>query len=389
MISPSHVHRPGPGGIDERAAGFLLDSPISETCIDPLSHPTRLSVNSGIPIEFENEYFVGRIVILHRAPDDYKGPYRYREFFASRKRRWELRWQGKFKKPVASPIVFGAEILSSRYPKHNIASRALFSLLLKFSISLARKRGADLFTNVVGDENEKASIKYFHFPIHSSDAILSTADGEIPPDIGIPTLLDPTETHTDCRNVFKSHEDIDISCTYTFVFYSMYADFVSWDICNVPIGLSGMSLNRLVGNQPISVVMRSKFGCPEEYFRILLGNKCTSPDWSTFLNVGERFSTEKMSEFFSIVSWNSNEDPSVFAGKKKPATRRRFRFMNKMRSALSTCFRAPISFVMRRSNTPPSVSTSEPRRRSSNPPIPDSRHVDFVTPISEESESKT
>jgi hypothetical protein len=388
MGSPSH--RPVPGGIDESAAVFLSTLPFSESSADPILQTNRLSVNSGIPLEFENEFFKGRIVILHRVPEDYKGPYRYREFFAQRKRRWELRWQGVFKKPISSPIVFGAEILSSRIPKRNFASRALLSLLLKFSGSLARNRGADLYTNIVDDVSAgDCSVRYFHFPVHSSDLILSTQAGEVPPDISEAAQLQSTPIHADSKSVFKNCVDIDISCVYTFVFYSMYADFVSWDVCNVPLGINGMSLNRLVGNQPISVVMRSKVGSStEEYFRILLANRCTSPDWSSFITVGERFNVEKMSEFFSIVSWNSNEEPYVSTSRRKMTSSRRRRFFSRITQALASCFRAPMSFVMRRSTSSGRSSSTSRRRPSGTAPLPDSRRLEFVTPISEESEAQ-
>ena len=392
MLSPGYGHKTVPGGIEDRAAIFISPPLLTECSIEPLCQSTRLTVNSPIPFEFDNEYFSGRIVILHRVPDDYKGEYHYRDFFNGKKRRWELRWQGTFKQPITSPIVFGAEVLAARVPKRNFASRALLSILFKFSGSLARNCGGDLFTNMVDESDSQAdgTTKYFHFPIHSSDLILSTPAGEEPPNIASPSVLQADALNTDSKSVFKTCTDVDISRTYTFVFYSMYADFLSWDICNVPIGLSGMSLNRLIGNQPVSVVMRSKMGSPEEYFRVLIANRCCSPDWSSFLTMGEKFNAERMSEFFSIVSWNSNEEAFASAGKRRSAAPgRRRRFMGRIRAALASCFRAPISFVMRRSNGVSARTHGSSRgKASSNVPLPDSRRVEFVTPISEESESQ-
>lgn len=382
MLSPRGLH----GGIDDRAAIFLSESALTDLSIDPLSQQCRMDVNGESAFEFENEFFSGSVIVLHRAPDDYKGPYRYKNFFSGKKRRWELRWQGKFKTPLTAPVVFGAEILASKAPRHSFASRAFLSLLFKFSASLARNRGADLYTNMVSDKDSELNIKYFHFPIHTSDLILGTPEGETPPSIASDSALSATEVHTDCRSHFKSFTDVDTSKTYTFVFYSMYADFVSWDVCNVPIGLNGMSLNRLVGNQPISVVMRSKLGAPtQEYFRLIIANRCTSPDWSSFLTYGERFNTERMSEFFSIVSATSFDEfrNPMPIGKRK--SRRRSRMFSGIKRALASCFRAPVSFVMRHKSSTPNSSS---RRRSAQVPLPDTKHVDFVTPISEESEQE-
>lgn len=380
MLSPRGVH----GGIDDRAAIFLSESTLTDKSVDPLEQQFRVDVNGECAFEFENEFFSGSVIVLHRPPDDYKGPNRYKNFFSGKKRRWELRWQGKFRGRLSSPVVFGAEILASRAPRHSFASRAFLSLLFKFSASLARNRGADLYTNMVGDKDPELSINYFHFPIYTSDLILGTPEGETPPNIATDSDLFADGVHMDCRSSFKSFSDVDTSKTYTFVFYSMYADFVSWDVCNVPIGLNGMSLNRLVGNQPISVVMRSKVGDPiQEYFRLIIANRCTSPDWSSFLTYGERFNTERMSEFFSVMSATSFDDSRnpVQLGKRK--SRRRSRMFSGIKRALASCFRAPVSFVMRhKTNTPHAPGT----RRSAQLPLPDTRHVDFVTPISEESE---
>jgi hypothetical protein len=379
MLSPAH--HAVLGGIDDRAAVFLSDPGLTELSLDPLMHKHRLEVNGSQGFEFENDFFSGRVLVLHRPPDDYKGHTRYKQFFSTKKRRWELRWQGQFKKPLSSPVVFGAEILASKSPKHNFASRAFMSLLFKFSASLARNRGAALYTNMVGDQGPTSPIKYFHFPIHTSDLILCTSPGETLPDIASPFALAADATHTDCRAQFKNFSEVDTSKTYTFVFYSMYADFVSWDVCNVPIGLNGMSLNRLVGNQPISVVMRSKLGIEtdEEYFRLILANRCTSPDWSSFLTIGERFNTERMSEFFSVVSGTSFDEYRHVTRRRE---RKRSKFFGGVKRVLAQCFRAPVAFVMSRDPTPKSNS----RRKATNPPVPDSRHVEFVTPISEESE---
>ena len=379
---PMTGQRP-PNHIDDRAAAFLAPGVLSDTFLDPTTLPNRVGINADAPFEFENDYFVGSVSILHRQPDDTKAGYRYREFFGKKRRRWELRWQGRFKQPIDHGIVFGAEILGSHTPKHNFASRAFLSVLFKFSKTLARNRGADLYTNMVSDHG--APSKYFFFPIHSSDLILATPEGTHPPSIVHPGELLASAQHEACNAMFKPGAGpLDLTKTYTFVFYSMYADFVSWDVQNVSIGLSGMSLNRLVGCQPISVVMRSNLDAPAEidYFRLVIGNRCTSPDWSTFLTTGERFNATSMTEFFSVLSsYDGSEDSAAVA---KPGRRKSSKIVSGFKSAsraLVSCLRAPVSFVVNSKNR------KTPRRRRRQPPAaPDSRLADFVTPISEETE---
>ena len=401
--------------VDERAAVFL-NADISSIAIqEPDKLGSRLCVNADIPLEFENDHFKGRVVIIHREPSESTNHYRYRELLSARKRRWELRWQGKFKQSLPKSVLFGAEIQSSHAPKINIASRTFLSILLRFSKVLARSRGSDLFTNVLKDE--LGETKYFYFPIHTSDMILSTPEGEAPPDIASVSPLCPEGQNKQCNADFKDLRSIDITKTYTFVFYSMYVDFVTWDVQNVPIGLNGMSLNRLVGNQPISVTMRTGDGIvglgggetpiPHiEYFRLVVGNRCTSPSWSSYLTSGN---PHAMSEFFSVVSSFDSGDVAITAVSPRRTVRRPepippqggrlhafFRGIKRIMTVptryIGTCLRAPVSFVINptRRQVPEQnrVVVRKPTAQLVDPQ-PDATNAEFVTPMSEGDENKT
>jgi len=328
----------------------MCPSEPSNVGYEPGAPNIRMDVNSAIPLEFENDIFVGRVAILHRVPQDIQSSGRYREFFAGKKRRWELRWQGRFKQPLEDKIVFGAEISASSSPRLNFASRAFLSILLKFAQSLARNRGADLYTNTTSDMAE--GTKYFYFPVHTSDLIVRTPEGEAPPDICSPSGVSATDRHVQCNSLLKNPAALDRSFTYTFVFYSMYLDFLSWDIQNVPIGLNGMSLNRLIGNQPVSVVMKCQ-QTDSTFFRLLIANRCVSPDWSSYLSTGERFNAASISEFFSVISSFDSEEIHVRRAPNR--TRRRSssslwqgvkKFFSAPSRFLSHCWRAPVTFAV-------------------------------------------
>ncbi len=379
--------------IDGNAAAFMCNSGAVESA--PFGLKDRVTINSDTPFEFENEYFVGRIAILHREPIDYPFDYRYDEFFKTKKRRWELRWQGKFKQQFDEPIVFGAEMSSPNAPKMGFASKAFMSLLIKFSQSLARARGSDLFTNVIEEVIPPEVPKYFRFPIHTSDLILSTPPGSEPPSITEPSDMRASGSHTVCANLFKDPKNLPLDNTYTFVFYSMYIDFVSWDLQNVPLGLSGMSLNRIVGSQPMSVLMRQG---DKILFRIVMGNKCTSPDWASFLATGQPFDFDKMTDFFSISSFYSGiadpaDIPNSPRGRRwgvprlprrapRPTSPRKhkkqfwlWRGFRKLVIAptkyIGTCLRAPVSFVINSQSrkVPPKKIIRHPAPVPDKPPV--------------------
>ena len=341
--------------IDSRAAVFLYEN--DEDAVVPSFDAKRLEVNSETAFEFENDLFVGRVVILHRPPADSVYPCNNREFFATRKRRWELRWQGQFKTPPVSGIEFGVEILQAHSPRLNFASRAFFSVLVKFARSLARNRGSDVYTN---HSDEDCVTKYFRFPIHNCDMILSTPLGSAPPEIVLPTPLLPYGEHVQCNDMFKTNDHISISPIYTFVFYSMYLDFCSWDVHNVPFGLNGMSINRIVGNQPFSVVMRmgrnDELGKP--CFRLVVANRNTSPAWSAFLAPPD-------DTYYSIGGGSFSALPSP---------RRTWTLWSVTKRLLGipsryvgACLRAPVSFVMRPGRAP--RGSTIVRRHI--PPLPD------------------
>ena len=373
MVSTSSLSLRGPPhhsvGIDERAGIYLCSN--DRDFVVPEGVGERLVVNSDTAFEFENDLFVGRIVILHREPLHSNSPTdRFHDYFATRKRRWELRWQGKFKRQLTSPVLFGADILRLHAPVMNFASRAFFSLLVKFAQSLARNRGSDLYTNSTTIDANAS--KFFRFPIHNCDLIFASPPGVSVPDTTLPVDMNDIagSSSTVCNSLFKTSEPglIDISQTYTFVFYSMYLDFVTWDVHNVPIGLSGMSINRLSGPQPVNVQMTNSDG--DVYFRLVVANRNTSPTWASFL------ARDLVSEFFYSAA---SEDDPVWDPREPPRGpdprsswwiwRTTKRMLGLPSRYLGSCLRAPVSFVMRRGTAPPRrrIVTRQVLRHTSSP----------------------
>ncbi len=351
--------------IDERAAAYLVDS--DAIILHPTGLTNRLVVNSPLAFEFDNEVFVGRVVILHREPVGRPGiPSPYRSLFEAKRRRWELRWQGQFKKPVLEQVVFGAEVGAKNMPKFNFAMRTIVSVLTKFAGKLARSRGSDMYTNVVDHKVDEETI-FFRFPVIGSDLILATPPNVVPPSIVSTGCMRNEAPHVDGSGHFRGQTmNVLLDYTYTFVFYSMYADFVYWDLQNVPMGFSGMSLNRLVGSQPISVSMRSS-SSREVYFRLLIGNRCSSPEWASYLSSSAHNSlfndNTVRSEFFSAVSdedyridtMSQTVHGDVAGNSDRPPSRRRKRFSWLWRGIkrivwtptkyIGVCLRAPASII--------------------------------------------
>ena len=86
---------------------------------------------NALPTEFESDNFVGRCMLLHRPSWSYEGEdlahYPYKQHFNGRKRLWEWRIQGRFKRRPESPLYCGVEL--EKYVPVNFGTRRALSFL--------------------------------------------------------------------------------------------------------------------------------------------------------------------------------------------------------------------------------------------------------------------
>jgi hypothetical protein len=192
-----------------------------------------LPINAPRPVEFRNEFFQGRVVFMHRE-------FSHEEYFASKRRFWELRWQGRFLRRAQAPVFIGAEIRDEQ-PAHGIFLRTTTLCALTFARGIAASRGARIACNY---EEEISDRKFVLFPLSAADVKIES-DSEI----SAPDIAEPREL------VGKFEGEISERKIYTFAFYTMYTDLGNWCFANFPV-ISGTSLATFVGHQPIYAVMR-------------------------------------------------------------------------------------------------------------------------------------
>lgn len=200
------------------------------------------SANSSTTFNFESDIFQGSVLFMHKLDSD--EPHPFASYLRGKRRYWELRWQGRFKSiPTSNDIYFGAEV-REYLPELNFLLHATATFILAFGKRVTALRGAGLHCNFGEGDKEH----YILFPLHAADTLIVSGPTDPCPDISQPI---------DFKSNVEMKPGIEITTdnTYTICFYSMYADFLKWQITNIP-GLSGTSLTSFLGHQPIHAVVR-------------------------------------------------------------------------------------------------------------------------------------
>ena len=202
----------------------------------------QFAVNLPRVFAFSSDHFEGTALFMHKL--DSSEQHHFASYLSGKRRYWELRWQGRFKTiPTSKEIYFGAEVRDS-LPELNFFLHAAATFILAFGKRVTALRGAGLHCNF-GDDDKR---HYFLFPLHAADTLIISNLSDTIPDISQPIDL---KSNVEMTPVL----DIATDKIYTICFYSMYADFLNWQVTNIP-GLSGTSLTAFLGRQPIHAVVR-------------------------------------------------------------------------------------------------------------------------------------
>jgi hypothetical protein len=229
------------------------------------------------PVHIDNELYSGKLLIMIRTSDadqhvepEITGGSKSNDivsnYFRSKKRRFEIQLQVKFKKVPDSQTFLAIEyndpVKLSLIPR-NLLSAALHFCKMKnptFSHSLSGKEK-------VSEEDMKQG-KYenphFAFPIETSmDVIVTTKAGDVPPKLGGKIYEDPERKKKRMKGegIVYNTED-----TYTLCIWDSHVDFVQWKAINLP-AIPKFSLTRMNDAQPLSVKMYMLNSNDENHFQ--------------------------------------------------------------------------------------------------------------------------
>lgn len=262
--------------------------------------PTRLiHSNSLEAFDFDNENCSGQFLVLHRPTYDSKldssGNYRYGDYFAGKKRLWEIRFRFRFKRRVSlCDLFFGAEL--EAYVPVNAATKRVMDL----SVSGMRQVVGDRLYHTLGEatgdgEREQPAIL---LPLWAFDQFLETLEGETPPELTDPNL--PTYGHKrvgQLREYKRLMDALDLrpGPTFTFCFWgvSRFCDVMTWQATGIPI-FTPIDLNLYCGKPPLHLVMYTLNGDDEKrhlqsrktyFFRVCFWSSLKRPDKDVVMKV--------------------------------------------------------------------------------------------------------
>lgn len=201
---------------------------------------------NALPQEIDTPLFRGRVLFIHRQP----GKWAYEHLFVGKKRTFEFQMQGRFKKPPANRLYVGIE--TPEPMKLGVMTRALSHAVLSLMQAAQKKKsfgGGDShsFKWSFGENQRGGTIDY---PLSYLCNILdATPPGMTPPQLGTPELH--ARTHMERTEFDRLLSQVDPKTweeghVFTFTFHTMYLDFSSWTLANIP-GMGTLSLETFWG----------------------------------------------------------------------------------------------------------------------------------------------
>lgn len=216
---------------------------------------------NGHAVDIDNDMYTGKLLIMVRTGDAdgtakpaYSGGTasndRISTYFRSKKRRFEIQFQVKFKKVTDAQIYLSIEY--DHPVKQNILARTSIGAAMKF----CKMKNPSFSYSLQGKENatedeQKAGLyenPHFAFPMTTLDVVKITKAGEKPPELG-KIISEDSEAY---QKRFSEGIDYNLDDTYTICLWSSYVDFVSWKAVNLP-AIPKFSLTKVNGAQPMIV----------------------------------------------------------------------------------------------------------------------------------------
>mmetsp|Transcript_73702 Transcript_73702/g.134796 ORF Transcript_73702/g.134796 Transcript_73702/m.134796 type:complete len:360 (-) Transcript_73702:84-1163(-) len=207
--------------------------------------------NQGTPLElnavkghrFENEFFRGEILFLHRLAGwkETDGE-PYYDHFKNRQRQYEFRMQGNFKVDAEKVFISG----EVRQPLDISWTFALtLQALMSFALAVARARGASIAFNLeTVQDNDRNVWPYMSSPLMAANALVRTPAGESPPAITEALAETPRDEKLEIVQALNTQD------TFTIAFWEQYVNLEHWVVCNLPFGWRP-SITSVIGEQTI------------------------------------------------------------------------------------------------------------------------------------------
>jgi hypothetical protein len=206
------------------------------------AHAQVIPPNSRTPIPFENDLFVGQVLMIVRSdPED---PF-YKPYLAGKSRQFEIRLQGKFKRaPKDGMVWMGGEV--PKKMKLGLVTSGAARTLLAFVSSSA--------LHYSFGSKDASDMPHLTCPLWQfAERLVVTPTGQTAQSI----TQEIVEDAQDRKARFRSKEcpfPLDTQHTYTFSFHSQFVDVVKWKVVGVS-ALGKLNLGMFWNTMPLRFVM--------------------------------------------------------------------------------------------------------------------------------------
>uniref|UniRef100_A0A7S4R279 DUF547 domain-containing protein n=1 Tax=Alexandrium monilatum TaxID=311494 RepID=A0A7S4R279_9DINO len=197
-----------------------------------------IPINTGAPVEIENEHFKGRVMLVHDTGNE---PGESKELPGKdekiKHRGVELQIQGKFKHQITQGDLTSSGIWAGGELQDQLKLGWIMNNVVQLCVKYARKKTEGRVHMNISNKVEKPQMS---FPVTQLFSIAVTPAGAEPPKLN-------TEEMEQIKWQGAKPLPIDPECTYTLVFSCPFIDICSWELLKVP-GVSPLPLETLLGD---------------------------------------------------------------------------------------------------------------------------------------------
>ncbi len=227
----------------------------AQTLSDPRYNGVKLIDWTGtqIPfnevVDFENEFFVGRVLFMLRTkPED---P-RYVAHFAGKQRLFEMQIQGHFKQLPEGVLYMGAELTERMHM--GLVTKTVAGMILTFARRVLKNLHYSFGDKGDAHSADEIELPHLTFPLsRGMDRLVITPPGEDPPPLGR-EFDEPDDIRIPRRGGKGEEPQFVLGPTYSMSFHSMYMDFSQWQLVNIA-GQKSIDLSGYFGDSSVHIVV--------------------------------------------------------------------------------------------------------------------------------------
>jgi len=288
--------------------------------------------NTSRPVPIETPYFAGKVLLMYppEAGSDSGGESNpYGRHFCRRKRMWEIRVQGSFKRVPENPgsMYMGIVVRNFDYT-HKVNAQAQIVKRLAMSMLVGRKIYMSFgdraeHAAALARQDAEAELGQMVMNMCGWDQVVVTPPGEIPPELtgdfsGLGYARSDTCSKQYEEDTARAFNDITLDKTYTLNFWGVaqMVDVLNWRFTFTKRMFGPMDMSKFFAEWPLHMTMY-ELASDEGDTRHLESRKTYYVDfmfWSSAANIAFR----KLGSRYNFLDAERDLEEARFGGKLPP-----------------------------------------------------------------------